>query len=66
MPRHDPRHSQVVQWLTEQGHTDDQIDHILQKLRVYDEQTLHESIFDSIESGTIDIAAIVNEVLGSE
>ena len=66
MSRHDPRQQQLVDWLREQGHGDEQIDRILAKVNEYDAQTVHESIFDSIDAGTIDLGAIVQEALDEE
>lgn len=62
----DQRHAQLITWLEEQGHTPAEIDKILAKVAEYDEQTTHESIFDSIDSGGIDLAAIVREALGEQ
>jgi hypothetical protein len=57
---------QLITWLQEQGHSPAEVDKIMAKVAEYDAQTLHESIFDSISSGTIDIEKIVREALGSE
>lgn len=61
-----PRHEEVVQWLTEQGHSSAQIEKILAKLNEYDDQTMHESLFDSINSGKFDIGSIIKEALEEE
>jgi hypothetical protein len=55
---------QLIRWLEEQGHSPAEVDKIMAKVAEYDAQTLHESIFDSINSGTIDIEKIVREALG--
>jgi hypothetical protein len=55
---------QLITWLQEQGHSPAEVDKIMAKVAEYDAQTLHESIFDSISSGTIDIEKIVREALG--
>jgi hypothetical protein len=55
---------QLIAWLQEQGHTPAEVDKIMAKVSEYDAQTLHESIFDSISSGSIDIEKIVREALG--
>ena len=62
----DPRHEELVTWLTEQGHSSEQIEKILAKLQEYDDQTMHESLFDSISSGKFDIASIIQEALGEQ
>jgi hypothetical protein len=54
---------QLITWLQEQGHPPAEVDKIMAKVAEYDAQTLHESIFDSISSGTIDIEKIVREAL---
>lgn len=62
----DPQHDQLVAWLEEQGHSPAEIKKILAKVAEYDAQTLHESIFDSINSGHIDLSALVREALEAE
>ncbi|MDZ4657464.1 MAG: hypothetical protein SH868_07770 [Bythopirellula sp.] len=57
------QHAQLIAWLEDQGHTPAEIEKIMAKVAEYDAQTLHESIFDSISSGTIDIEALVKEAL---
>ena len=60
----DPRHAELVEWLQEQGHSADEIEKILAKVAHYDSQTVHESIFDSIDAGDFSIDAIIKEALG--
>lgn len=62
----DTQHAQLIAWLEDQGHTPAEIEKILAKVAEYDAQTLHESIFDSISSGTIDIEQLVREALDKE
>ena len=57
------QHAQLIAWLEDQGHTPAEIDKILAKVAEYDAQTMHESIFDSISSGRIDIERLVREAL---
>lgn len=59
----DRRHAELIGWLTSQGHSQAEIEKVLAKVTEYDAQTLHESVFDSIDSGAIDLAAIVKEAL---
>ena len=59
-----PRHQPVIEWLRNEGHSDDEIVKILAKLDQYDEETIQESIFDSIDAGTFDLRAIIKEALG--
>ncbi len=58
------RHAQVVTWLEDQGHTPDEIEKILAKLRAYDQQTAHESVFDSMSAGHFDLQKIIDQALG--
>jgi hypothetical protein len=56
-------HTELIAWLEGQGHTPAEIEKVLAKVAEYDAQTVRESIFDSINSGTIDIAEFVREAL---
>lgn len=58
------RHAQLIAWLENQGHTEEEIEKILAKVDQYDAKTVQESIFDSIESGAFNIQAIIDEALG--
>jgi len=60
----DPRHQELVEWLQEQKYSAAEIEKILAKVAVYDSQTLHESIFDSIDGGDFSIDGIIKEALG--
>jgi hypothetical protein len=60
------QHAELIAWLEEQGHTPAEVEKVLAKVAEYDAQTVRESIFDSISSGTIDIAEFVREALGPE
>ena len=62
----DTRHQQLVTWLREQGHTPAEIDKIVAKVREYDQRTVHESVFDSIERGSFDLKKIIREALGED
>lgn len=64
MPAEDSRHQELVEWLREQGHNQDEIEKILVKVAEYDAQTLHESVFDSISRGQFDLSSIIKEALG--
>ena len=44
----------------------DEIDKIKQHLAQYDYETRHDSIFDSVASGNLDLDAIVREALGDQ
>ncbi len=64
MSAKDPRHQELVEWLREQGHNPNEIEKILAKVAEYDAQTLHESVFDSINRGHFDLSTIIKEALG--
>lgn len=61
---HETRHAQLIAWLENQGHSQDDIEKILAKVAEYDAKTVHESIFDSIDEGDFDIQQIIDEALG--
>ncbi|MCO6045687.1 hypothetical protein NG895_17455 [Aeoliella sp. ICT_H6.2] len=61
---HETRHAQLVAWLENQGHSQEEIEKILVKVADYDAKTVHESIFDSIEGGAFDIQQIIDDALG--
>jgi hypothetical protein len=62
----DVQHAELIAWLAEQGYSQTKIEKVMAKVAEYDAQTVRESIFDSINSGTIDIAEFVREALGEE
>lgn len=59
----DAQHAELIAWLEEQGRTPAEIEKVMAKVAEYDAQTVRESIFDSINSGAIDIAEFVREAL---
>jgi hypothetical protein len=65
-PGQDPQHTELVAWLTERGHSPEEVSKILAKVEQYDTETLNGSIFDSIGRGQFDIGAIIDEALGGE
>ena len=66
MSTDDPRHQDLVTWLEQQGHSHAEIEKIIAKVAEYDRQTLHESIFDSIDRGDFSIGTIIEEALGED
>ena len=58
----DPRHAELIAWLTERGNSAEQIIKILAQVSAYDEQVVKESIFDSIGGLTDDQIAEFLEV----
>ncbi|QDT69015.1 hypothetical protein MalM25_19410 [Planctomycetes bacterium MalM25] len=63
MSSKETRHAQLVAWLQDQGHGEAQIEKILAKVSEYDKRTVHESVFDSIDSGAFDLGTIIQEAL---
>ncbi len=49
----------LIHLLTQEGHSWPEIQSVLQELREHDNQTMRESVFNSIESGTFDLSAII-------
>jgi hypothetical protein len=60
----DPRQAELVSWLTERGHSPEEIAKILDKVAEYDAQTVNQSVFDSIERGDFDIGRLIEQALG--
>lgn len=60
------QNAQLIAWLEDQGHTEAEIDKILAKVAEYDDRTVHEAIFDSIDSGNINLAKLVKDALAKE
>ena len=61
-----PRHAELLAWLADRGHSSDEIARILAKVEEYDAETVNASIFDSIDRGDFDIAAVIKAALGEE
>jgi len=57
------KQAELIDWLRQRGHTPGEIDKILAKIAEYDEKTIRESIFDSIDDGTFDMASLIKEAL---
>ncbi|MEM6798772.1 MAG: hypothetical protein AAF589_04590, partial [Planctomycetota bacterium] len=53
-------------WLEDLGHREAVIEPVLGMVAEYDERTAHVSVFDSIDSGTLNLADIIREALDSE
>lgn len=66
MASEETRHAQLIAWLQDQGHDEARIQKILAKVVEYDERTVHESVFDSIESGAFDLSTIIEEALDED
>lgn len=57
-------YAELTDYLRREGHTDEQIEKILDRVRQYEVETQHDSIMDSIGMGTIDLKKIIDEALG--
>lgn len=57
------QHARLISWLEDQGHSDEEITKILAKVDQYDARTMHESVFEAIARGEIDLGAIIQEAL---
>jgi hypothetical protein len=64
MPSDHHQQARLISWLEEQGHSEPEIQKILAKVDEYDARTVHESLFDAIDRGEIDLESIVKEALG--
>ena len=51
------------EFLGKQGHNEDEVQRILDKLAEYDRNMVRDSIFDSLENGTFNLDAIISEAL---
>lgn len=54
-------HNELTAWLQSRGHSQAEIDYILDRLRRYDELTTVDSLMDAIDQGEVDLDAIVQE-----
>ncbi len=52
----------LVQILSNQGCSEDEIDQIMRKLQEYDNRMIRESVFESIASGNFDLKSFIDEV----
>ncbi len=52
----------LIEHLRELGCSEDEVKQIIGRVRQYDEETLRDSVFDSIEGGTFNIGAIIDEI----
>ena len=54
-------YSELIEQLKEQGCDAAAIAEVLEQVKEYDQQTIRESVFDSIETGGFDLAAIIEQ-----
>jgi len=53
-------------YLQEQGHSDPEVEKILEKVAEYDKNMATDSVFDSFEQGVMDLQSVIDEALGVE
>lgn len=54
----------LVQFLTDRGYTETEIQRILNHMAAYDQRTQSDALFDSIGGGSLSIDDIIREALG--
>ncbi len=55
---------EIEQWLAERGYPPDAIQKILERLDSFDEKINRESVFDAMETGELDMDALIKDALG--
>lgn len=65
MSDHQPFH-EIAEHLRKEGLSEDEISQVVRRLHEYDQDTQIDSVMDSIASGHIDLAKIVDEALGRD
>jgi hypothetical protein len=56
----------IKNWLADRGHNAEEVEKIMKRLEQFDETTVRDSIFDSIETGGFDMEAIIKEALADD
>jgi hypothetical protein len=54
---------EIQDWMRQHGYSDEEIAKILLKLDEFDSKVNRESLFDAIETGELDIDALIKDVL---
>jgi hypothetical protein len=57
-------HPEIEQWLTERGYPPEAIRKILERLDQFDAKINRESLFDAMETGELDMDALIKDALG--
>jgi hypothetical protein len=57
-------YAELTDYLRREGHTDDEIEKILARVRQYEVETQHDSVMDSIGTGSFDLKKLIQEALG--
>ena len=65
-PSDDHPHDEIRQWLSERGHTPEEIEKIMRQLAQFDAKTVRSALFESIQSGEFNIEDVIKKALGDE
>jgi hypothetical protein len=61
-----PERPEIEQWLAERGYPPEAIRKILERLDQFDAKIKRDSVFDAMETGELDMEALIKEALGEE
>ncbi len=59
----DNQHAEVTTWLTERGHSPEEVAKILEKLAEFDRDIVRTAIFEDIDLGEFDIEVVIQDAL---
>lgn len=59
-------YSELIVWLTEKGHSQTEIDKIVDRVKQFEDQMQHDSVMDSIAAGHLNLSAIIEEALAED
>jgi hypothetical protein len=57
-------YDELVEYLRAEGHSQREIDKILERVAQYERETQLDSLMDSIGNGSLDLPALIKEALG--
>jgi Holliday junction resolvasome RuvABC DNA-binding subunit len=63
MSEQEKQYSELVDWLSELGHSDTEIQKIVARVQRYEQEMQTDSIMDSIGSGSLDLSSLIEEAL---
>ena len=63
MSEQEDQYSELVDWLSELGHSDTEIQKIVVRVQQYEQEMQTDSIMDSIGSGSLDLSSLIEEAL---
>ena len=59
----DDDYVQLGDFLRERGHTESEVEKIIARVKVYEEETQLDSVMDSIGAGHMDLTSLIKEAL---